>query len=71
MTIRESEAVILREVVRRLLDGESSRTIIMDLRRRGVKTPTGKEWHGHTLRRIISSPRMCGIRTHLGVHYKA
>jgi site-specific DNA recombinase len=71
MTIRESEAVILREVVRRLLDGESSRSIIMDLRRRGVKTPTGKDWHGHTLRRIISSPRMCGIRTHLGTHYKA
>jgi site-specific DNA recombinase len=71
MTIRESEAVILREVVRRLLDGESSRTIIMDLRRRGVKTPTGKDWHGHTLRRIISSPRMAGIRTHLGVHHKA
>jgi site-specific DNA recombinase len=71
ITIRESEAVILREVVRRLLDGESSRSIIMDLRRRGVKTPTGKDWHGHTLRRIISSPRMCGIRTHLGTHYKA
>jgi site-specific DNA recombinase len=71
MTIRESEAVILREVVRRLLDGESSRSIVLDLRRRGLKTPTGKEWHGHTLRRIISSPRMCGIRTHLGTHYKA
>jgi site-specific DNA recombinase len=71
VTIRESEAVILREVVRRLLDGESSRSIIMDLRRRGAKTPTGKEWHGYTLRRIISSPRICGIRTHLGTHYPA
>jgi len=70
-TIRESEAIILREVVRRLLDGESSRSIILDLRRRGVKTPTGKEWRVHTLRRIISSPRICGIRTHLGTHYPA
>jgi site-specific DNA recombinase len=71
MTIRESEAVILREVVRRLLDGESSRSIVMDLRRRGVKTSTGKDWHGHTIQRIISSPRICGVRTHLGTHYKA
>jgi site-specific DNA recombinase len=71
MTIRESEAAIIREVVRRLLDGESSRSIIMDLRRRGVKTSTGKEWHGHTLRRLISSPRIAGIRIHLGTHYKA
>jgi hypothetical protein len=71
MTIRESEAVILREVVRRLLDGESSRSIVMDLRRRVVKTSTGKDWHGHTIQRIISSPRICGIRTHLGTHCKA
>jgi site-specific DNA recombinase len=71
VTIRESEAVIIREIVRRLLDGESSRSIIMDLRQRGVKTPTGKEWHGYTLRRIISSPRICGIRTHLGMHHPA
>jgi site-specific DNA recombinase len=71
VTIRESEAVILREVVRRLLDGESSRSIVMDLRRRGVKTSTSKDWHGHTIQRIISSPRICGIRIHLGTHYKA
>lgn len=71
VTIRKSEAVIIREIAKRLLNGESSRSIVLDLRRRGIKTPTGKKWHGYTIRRIMESPRICGIRTHLGVHYPA
>lgn len=66
LSIHEPEAVIVREIVRRLLDGESGRSVLHDLRRRAIKTTTGKDFHASDLVRIIESPRLCGLRTHLG-----
>jgi site-specific DNA recombinase len=71
MTVRESEAAIIRELAQRLLDGESSRSIVLDLRRRGIKTATGRQWAADTLKRVFESMRICGIRTHLGIEYPA
>jgi DNA invertase Pin-like site-specific DNA recombinase len=71
LTIREDEAEIIEELADRLLDGESARTIVLDFRRRGIKTATGKDWMADTIQRIVESPRICGIRTHHGVEYPA
>jgi site-specific DNA recombinase len=71
LSVYEPEAVIVREVVRRLLDGESGRSVLHDLRRREVKTTTGKDIHASDLVRIIESPRLCGLRTHLGTLHES
>ena len=55
-TVRESEAVIVRECARRLLAGEALRAICADLNERGVATVTGAPWKTQTLRRMLMSP---------------
>jgi site-specific DNA recombinase len=71
LTVYEPEAEIVREIVRRLLDGESGRSVLHDLRQRKVKTTTGKDIHASDLVRIIESPRLCGLRTHLGTLHES
>jgi site-specific DNA recombinase len=71
LTIYEPEAEVVREIVRRLLDGESGRSVLHDLRRRGIRTTTGKVIHASDLVRIIESPRLCGLRTHLGTLHES
>jgi site-specific DNA recombinase len=71
VTVRESEAIIIRELAQRLLDGESSRSIVLDLRRRGLRTATGKQWAADTLKQLFNSKRICGVRTHHGTEYPA
>jgi site-specific DNA recombinase len=60
ITVVEAEAAVIREVVRRVLAGESLKSIARDLNRRGVPTATGKLWHSpyegrpHPQRRGVS-----------------
>src|SRR4029453_14044810 len=63
LTGYEPEAVVVREIVRRLLDGESGRSVLHDLRGRGIKTTTGKDFHASDLVRVIKSPPLCVLRT--------
>lgn len=65
-TLRESEAVIVRECARRLLAGEALRAICADLNERGVPTVTRGLWRTQTLRRMLMSPRISGQREHRG-----
>ena len=65
-TVRESEAVVIRECARRLLAGEALRAICAELTERGVETVTGAEWKTTTLRRMLMSPRISGQREHRG-----
>jgi hypothetical protein len=71
MVVVESEAEIIREMARRLLDGESKRSIAADLRKRGIKTATGRDWSPTSISHVFSSPRICGYRTHYGELYPA
>jgi DNA invertase Pin-like site-specific DNA recombinase len=57
------EAGVIREAAQRVLMGESLRTITGDLQRRGVHTVTGTRWAMHTLRGILISPALTGVRT--------
>ena len=65
-TIRPDEAEVIRDCARRVLAGDSLRSICIDLNERRVATATGKEWKSQTLRRMLMSPRISGQREHRG-----
>ena len=66
VTVRPSEAAVVRECARRLLAGEAMRSICVDLNTRGIRTVTGREWSLQTFRRMIMSARISGQREHRG-----
>ena len=65
-TIRESEAIVIRECARRVLAGEAIRSVCADLNEREVRTSTGKAWTPHVMRRMLLSGRISGQREHRG-----
>src|SRR6266498_2409727 len=71
LAIVEAEAAVIRELTTRLLAGESLRSLVMELNGREVPTATDKRWHPATVRRLLSSPRIKGVRSHYGVEYPA
>jgi site-specific DNA recombinase len=68
----EAEAPIVREIVRRSVEGESMYSITADLNARGVPAPrpradgTPNVWAPSNARRMVSSPTYIGKRTHHG-----
>lgn len=66
MTVRLEEAVLIREAAERVLAGESLRSICADWREAGVETVTGARWQTTTLRRLLCSGRIAGMREHHG-----
>ena len=67
VTIREPEAAVIRQVVDRYLAGESTRSLATWLQETGVPSVSGKPWRTTTVRAILASPRMAGLREHQGV----
>ncbi len=67
LTIREDEAAVIRAAVARLLAGESVTSLVGWLGEKGVTTSTGKNvWRSPTLRNLLMSPRIAGLRQHRG-----
>jgi site-specific DNA recombinase len=66
LTIRPAEAALVREAARRVVNGDSLRAIMLDWRARGIETVRGGRWETTTIRRMVTSPRMVGRRTHHG-----
>jgi DNA invertase Pin-like site-specific DNA recombinase len=66
-TIRESEAMIIRECATRFLAGDTIRGICAGLDARGVRTVNGKKWQAQTMGRMLRSARISGQREHRGV----
>jgi DNA invertase Pin-like site-specific DNA recombinase len=66
ITLRPTEHAIIREAARRLLAGESLRSVAADLNARGVATVTGKPWSPTVLRAMLARPRIAGLREHNG-----
>ena len=65
VTIRESEARLLRDAARDLLAGTVTlRGVATRWNEAGVVTPTGKTgtWSGVRVRQILTSPRVAGLR---------
>lgn len=66
MRVVESEAREVRAAFEALLSGVSLRSMVNDLRDRGVKTTAGGAWHPSGLRRVLSNPRYAARRIHRG-----
>lgn len=67
VTIREDEAAVIRAAAARFLTGESLTSITASLSEQGVRTSTGmNEWRSPTLRNLLKSPRIAGLREHRG-----
>lgn len=66
MTVKEDEAEIVREVFDRYLKGQSPSAIALILYKRGIKTVYGKEWTQGTVRALLDSRHVAGIRMHQG-----
>jgi DNA invertase Pin-like site-specific DNA recombinase len=67
VTVREPEAVVFREMVARVLAGDSQDRIARDLNQRGVTTSTGGQWSRETLKQLLLRPRYAGQVVHHGV----
>jgi site-specific DNA recombinase len=65
-TLRPDEAEVIRECARRVLAGDSLRSLCLDLNEGGIPTVSGTAWTSLTLRRILMSARISGRREHLG-----
>ncbi len=64
LVVRESEAAVIRECVSRFLAGESIRSIVMGLQAREIASASGGKWSATTLRRVLGSGRIAGLREH-------
>jgi site-specific DNA recombinase len=62
----EHEAVIIREVTRRILAGESIHSVVDDLNTREIPTATGGSWRRYGLRELFRNPRIAGLHSYKG-----
>ena len=67
MTIRSEEAAIIRDVARRVIDGESIRSIRIDLNNQVILTAGGNQWTNARISGILRNPRYVSKRTYHGV----
>ncbi|MDQ6948124.1 MAG: recombinase family protein [Actinomycetota bacterium] len=66
ITHRPHEAEIIRSLVARYLAGESFRSLTVWLDTEGIRTVQGGSWQSGTLRLVLSSARIAGLRSHRG-----
>jgi DNA invertase Pin-like site-specific DNA recombinase len=66
ITLRPEEAKIVREMVDRYLAGASIRSLTIWLSDTGVAPPASKSWQTTTVRNILASGRIAGLREHHG-----
>jgi site-specific DNA recombinase len=66
LTICETEAQVVRQVVARLIAGESMRSVAMWLNDTGAKTARGGSWNTQGLRAVVLAPRIAGLREYRG-----
>ena len=66
MTIRESEAAVVREMVDRYLAGQSLLSLTVWLNESGVAPAVATSWQTSAVRQILCSGRIAGLREHRG-----
>jgi DNA invertase Pin-like site-specific DNA recombinase len=59
-----TEAAIIEEMAERVLDGQSLRSLVADLNRRGEVVASGRPWSVNALKRVLVSGRIAGLREH-------
>lgn len=63
-THEPAEAAAVREAAARLLAGESLTSVTRWMQESGVPTVSGAEWRTHSVRQVVTNPRMWGMRVH-------
>ncbi len=66
VTVRRDEAALIQQMVTRYLAGESLRSLCVWLDEKGIRTTSGGEWHSPSLRAVLRSGRIAGLREHRG-----
>jgi DNA invertase Pin-like site-specific DNA recombinase len=66
----EDQADVIREGTRRVIGGESLRSVAADLNDRGIPSPRGKAWNSTTLRQVLKRERNVGLRGHNGERHE-
>ncbi|MFD3448606.1 recombinase family protein [Microbacteriaceae bacterium 4G12] len=66
ITINLTEADVIRQLAQRTLAGESTRSLAVWMDAEGITTVSGGEWRSGTVRQILLSPRIAGLRSHKG-----
>ncbi len=66
ITVRESEARVVREAAEQVLAGVSLRQLALDLRRRQVPCGHGGQWSPTRLRELLLRPRNAGLVSYHG-----
>ncbi len=64
--VREPEAELIRDAAKRILAGQSLRSIQIEWHERGVVTPTGKPWSNTPMIRMLKASGLAGHRVHRG-----
>jgi site-specific DNA recombinase len=64
VTVVPHEASVIRDASRRLLAGESLRSVCLDLNARGERTTRDTVWTQRVLKRVLIRPRNAGLREH-------
>jgi site-specific DNA recombinase len=64
--VREAEAAVIRELARRLLDGETVQSMCDDLSARGITTTRGGQWNARNLSRTLANPLYGGHLAYKG-----
>lgn len=68
--LRESEAKVVREIINRLIKGQSPTSIAMELNSRNIPTARGSKWQGLNVRKTAERASNAGLRSHDGVLYQ-
>ena len=66
ITLRESEAAVVREMVDRYLAGQSVKSLTVWLNESGIAPAVATSWHTPAVRQILCSGRIAGLREHRG-----
>jgi len=66
ITIRQSEAVVVREMVDRYLAGQSIKSLTVWLNESRIAPAVAKSWQTSAVRQILCSGRIAGLREHRG-----
>lgn len=69
--IVEDEAVVYKDMVNRMLNGDSFNRIAISLNERGITTQHGNQWRGINVRNLLLHARYAGLREHNGQQYPA
>ncbi len=67
VSIREDEAELVREAAGHILGGGSLRSLHRQWTEKGLLSPAGTPWAKQSIRRLLLSARIAGLRAHHGV----